>query len=478
MRPKSLESKLRSCTHDLAMRARAQRPVHALRLPATVTAVVVVAAVALLSSAAPAATARDPRAATLHAGASTGRPLHVLAAVIKSHGQLGAMKGTLRALLQRGHNVTLCIDEEMWSSAQQIAAGLDPAHGADGHFALMSRGFTTSKADDEHFRKAGTDAGMTDALQILISQNEGIGSTLVAAQRAWLEAQERRGEQPAPGPPGGTAAARAGVTSNPAKWPAAASLSAGVLADMAPADVVVCDAATTSCFAAGEAMGVPVVRHSFLDENAFVTAPGHIDEAPSIASPLREPLGAPQSVLARLANDVAQRAATLFVARRDMSVNNERVSLGIAPGWFLGHSRLDATVLGNVHGLLASVWHPPIINVVGATTMSATDTGNTVDNLSSDLRAWLDSADDDTGVVYAALGTIIRPKPQVIASLFEGLASLTVGADRRVPRVLWALHETQWDSLPMPIEDGAWPSHIRVVAFAPQRAVLAHPAVR
>jgi polyene glycosyltransferase len=81
-----------------------------------------------------------------------------------------------------------------------------------------------------------------------------------------------------------------------------------------------------------------------------------------------------------------------------------------------------------------------------------------------ELRDWLEAGPP---VVYANLGTVVRPEPDVLARIAAGLTAPEF-------RALWVVRPELRPSLPASLPPG-----IRVETWVPsQQAVLAHPAVR
>lgn len=102
---------------------------------------------------------------------------------------------------------------------------------------------------------------------------------------------------------------------------------------------------------------------------------------------------------------------------------------------------------------------PPLIQLIGPLVPVVGE------SLPVGLKKWLDAGTEHKGVVYISCGTLATLESWQVEALIEGVSS--AGA-----RILLALRESQHSILP-PL-----PNTLHLETFAPQQAVLEHPAVR
>ena len=88
-----------------------------------------------------------------------------------------------------------------------------------------------------------------------------------------------------------------------------------------------------------------------------------------------------------------------------------------------------------------------------------------IEPLSDSLQCWLDESGAGGGALYVSFGTLAYLSRQTLSSLFKALVDIDI-------QILLSLREG------LRADVGGLPQNFRVESYVPQRAVLAHPAVR
>jgi UDP:flavonoid glycosyltransferase YjiC (YdhE family) len=221
-------------------------------------------------------------------------------------------------------------------------------------------------------------------------------------------------------------------------------------------DVMVVDLVTAAGMDAAEEAGIPyVVNNADLLQ---VISVGVLPPAPGV--PL---LFSGRSIhsggrLRRVLDPLACRLAVAVVeATLGRQLNALRRTRGLAPVAITKRPAGVPIMTDSAFGLEYPRPLPPQIEMVGPMLEDPRP-------LPDDLRSWLEGGPP---VVYVNLGTVVRPRPDVLARIAAGLAGGGF-------RALWVVRPELRGALPAEL-----PPNVRLETWvASQQAVLAHPAVR
>ena len=304
---------------------------------------------------------------------------------------------------------------------------------------LASRGFTTAFANEESFRERIVRNGIK-----FLSWEPRNAIQDTELLKHWDHIWEKVSREPHI------------LRGERMMWSLAAELYVPMFRTLAPIfeqfapDLVVVDSGAFPAMDLAHQRGIPyIILAQFIGPHVSISP-----KYPQYGTPFSIHMTTREKLLNRLQPLLALRYMGPCIAR----LNQFRKSCSVHVDWKELYYK-NLMMVSTVFGIEQPRPLPPLIQMIGPLVPAVGE------SLPVALKKWLDTDAEHNDVVYVSCGTLATLESWQAKALIEGVSS--AGA-----RILLALRKSQHSILP-PL-----PSGLRLETFAPQQAVLSHPAVR